>query len=183
MSNVTPIRPGANIDLGLDQLADPGGPLQPRPGALSRLMRGLGIDDKLAPIAAVKRIDEMPVSVGIPISHATPDECRCPSCRLYEKEAHAPLCPKCTLRAEIRQMNADQRRKHYECIDREVSEREAMRERAEAQVRRDANMIQAYSDRQSLIAQLDEWDSEWRDHYGTIESAECNYLRAIKEQP
>lgn len=35
-------------------------------GPLARLMRGLGIDDKLAPIAAVKRIEEEPVKVGVP---------------------------------------------------------------------------------------------------------------------
>lgn len=30
---------------------------------------------------------------------------------------------------------------------------------------------------EDLVEQLDSWDSEWRDHYGTIESAECNMLR------
>lgn len=32
---------------------------------------------------------------------------------------------------------------------------------------------------QQLEDALDEWDADWRDHYGTIDSAEANYHRAM----
>lgn len=56
-------------------------------------------------------------------------------------------------------------------------ERAAMLVRAERQVVVDARMIRAAAERRTLIEQIDEWDPDWRDHYGTIESAEANYLR------
>lgn len=178
MSNVHPIRPGADVDLGLDQLEQDGGPLQqPQPGALSRFLRGCGVDDKLPPIPTVKRIETMPVTVGVPISRNTPRECECPSCRIFEKEAHADMCPKCAIKGEVRSMNAASLRRRYDGIDREIRERDAMLKRAERQVVADANMLKADSDRLTLIAQLDAWDVDWRLHYGTIESAEANYLR------
>lgn len=146
-------------------------------GPLNRLLAGLGLDDKLPPIPTVARVAVMPVTVAVPISRTTPNECVCPTCRIFEKEAQASMCPRCTLRGEVRAMNAARRQEHYDSIDRELRERDAMRNRAEHQVRRDAGMIQKYSDRVSLIAQLDEFDCDWRSHYGTIEQAEAAYLR------
>lgn len=37
------------------------------------------------------------------------------------------------------------------------------------------------NDVDDLIERLDEWDPDWRDHYGTIESAECNFLRGTAQ--
>ncbi len=34
-----------------------------------------------------------------------------------------------------------------------------------------------------LLEQLEDFDPDWRDHYGTIESAECNLLRAQEYTP
>lgn len=173
MSNVTPFKPKKD-HLGLDQLRAEGGPL-------SRLLDGLGMGDKLPPIETPKRVAEMPVTVAVPIGRDTPDECRCPCCHIFEKEAHALRCPRCALQAEVREMNAAELRRRYDSIDRDVAarkpERDAMLERAERQALADAAMLKARADQSTLVAQLDEWDVDWRLHYSTIESAEANYLR------
>lgn len=89
-------------------------------GPLARLMRGLGIDDKVAPIAALKRIDETPVAVSIPVSLSTADECICPTCRIFEIEPETTMCPRCNRKAGIRAVKLDERRRHLESVTREV---------------------------------------------------------------
>lgn len=59
--------------------------------------------------------------------------------------------------------------------------RAGMLARAERQVLADARMIYAASEQRELRDAIEAWDPDWREHYGTIESAEANYLRAFEE--
>ena len=60
-----------------------------------------------------------PSVVGIPVSHATPSECVCPACHIFEREPGAAMCPRCTVRAANRAAKNDEQRRHDEAIARE----------------------------------------------------------------
>lgn len=119
---------------------------------LTRLFRGLGIDKKLAPIAAVKRIDTMPVAVSIPVSLSTADECICPGCRIFEIEAGATMCPRCNRKAGIRAVKVDERRRHLESVSREV-----------------------------LALKLDAIDPDWHQKFLTTDAARRFYRKELGE--
>lgn len=89
-------------------------------GPLARLSKQLGLDAELAPIAAVKRIDVMPVKVGTPVSESTQRDQICPACTIFEIEPGTELCPRCGRRAAIRTVNNDRKREHLESVTREV---------------------------------------------------------------
>lgn len=114
-----PVRPGvrAAVDESLDQLRTEGGPL-----------------------------DLGPRIVGTPVSMATPNECVCPTCKIFECEPGA-MCPRCTLVAANRSREIDEAIAHAEAVHREITERDAMLKRAEGQVIRDARMIQRAAER------------------------------------
>lgn len=120
-------------------------------GPLSRLMRGMGIDDKLAPIAAIKRIDEMPVKVGTPVSDATASDAICPACALFEIDPGTELCPRCGRIAANRTRHAAERHQHHESVDREV-----------------------------LARRLDEIDPDWHQHFLSTDEAARFYREELK---
>lgn len=62
-----------------------------------------------------------PKVIGVPVGHETPAERICPSCRTFEREAGAELCPRCTLRAGIRSAKNDDKRRHLDSVRREVT--------------------------------------------------------------
>jgi hypothetical protein len=121
-------------------------------GPLARLLRGVGAPADLPPIPTPKRIDVMPMTVGIPVSAKTPRERICPTCQLFEREGTADLCPRCTLRNMNRAREAMAHRNHVEAVYREL------------QMRR-----------------LDQLDPDWRDHHTTFESAELAYRLELQK--
>ena len=86
--------------------------------------------------------------IGIPVSHATPTECVCPTCRTFERESGAELCPRCTVRAAVRSVKSDDKRRHFEAVSREV-----------------------------LALRLDKLDPDWPQKFLTTDAA-ANFYRA-----
>jgi hypothetical protein len=78
-----------------------------------------------------RRLDKSPEAmvryaetlVGVPVSHATPADAICPTCRVFEKTTGSELCPRC-LRIQANRIVAYVRhRQHVEAVHREATER------------------------------------------------------------
>lgn len=115
-------------------------------GPLSRLMRGLGLDDNLAPIAALKRIEEMPVQVSTPVSASTSADLICPTCKTFEIPPGLALCPRCNRIAENLARKSAERHRHADGIRREL-----------------------------LAARLDKIDPDWPNKFLSTDAAERFY--------
>lgn len=59
--------------------------------------------------------------IGVAISRTTPAACVCPTCRIFEKEAAADSCPRCTLIRANRERSAESRRRHFDAVELELT--------------------------------------------------------------